>query len=1099
MSDQEPVDESLRKGPLSWMARNGVAANLLMFVILAAGVIGMLRTKQEVFPEFSLDRIQVEVLYPGASPVEVEQGISLAIEEQVRGIDGIKTVTSTSNEGAAVILAELMLSANVQQALADVKSAIDSIQTFPEEALEPQVSLLAPRREVVSLVLSGDQDPKTLHDLAERVRTDLTTTPGVELPRFGAGRLQSIAEAVLPRRVTHVPAPPITQVDLGGVRNLEIAVEIDRAALDNYGLTLGGVARQIQAGSLELPGGTVKTNRGDILLRLDERRKTVAGFEDIVLRSTTRGQQVRVGDVAHVIDGYEESDQESFFNGRRAVSITAYRVGSETPRGVASVLHAYKDRLRAELPKEIAIDIWKDDSVLLDERIDLLLRNGTQGLILVFIVLALLLDLRLAFWVAMGIPISFMGTFFLMPVFDVSINMISLFAFIVTLGLVVDDAIIVGENIYEYTQRGMSMMDASIKGAQDMVVPVTFSILTTCAAFAPMLMVPGVMGKIFRLMPIIVICVLFFSMLESFLVLPAHLGHQPAAFAALGRVLSPFTRPIDWVRIRTSALLELSSEKVYKPVLKLALRLRYATAALAAASFFVTLGVVGSGFLPSQFFPRIEGDIIQATAKYPFGTPIGKTRAMQEEMEAAFQRAVDRSGGQKIVKGAFSRLGEAIPAGGPVKLGVPKGSHIASIEVNLVSSDLRDINAQELAYRWEEEMPKVAGLESLVFNANIGPSAGAAVEVQLLHADDRVLAKASEELMEILSSYASLTNVQSTYASGKDQFEYELTEQAAVLGLTAADIGNQVRAAFFGAEALREQRGRNEIKVMVRLPEEQRISEYDIEELLITTPTGGKVPLSYVATATRTQSPTKITREQGRRLVSVSAELAKGAQTAQDVVGSLQTELLPELEAKYRGLTTQFAGAQREQGEAMAALGQNFLFAAFVIYALLAVPFRSYTQPLLIMSAIPMGLVGAVMGHLIMGYELSMISMFGIIALAGVVVNDSLVLVDATNQYRAEGNSSFDAVIMGGTRRLRPILLTSLTTFMGLAPMIAEPSVQARFLIPMAISLGFGVLFTTVVTLLLVPALYLILEDILGVLGRIGAVFFPEQREKAAL
>ena len=328
MSDQEPIDETVNKGALAWMARNSVAANLLMFVIVAAGVIGMLRTKQEVFPEFSLDRIQVEVLYPGASPVEVEQGISLAVEEQIRGVDGIKTVTSTSNEGVAVILAELMLTANVQQSLADVKSAIDSIQTFPEEALEPQVSLLAPRREVVSLVLSGDQDAKTLHDLAERVRTDLTTTPGVQLPRFGAGRLQSIAEAILPYRVTHVPAPAITQVDLGGVRNLEIAVEIDRAALDNYGLTLGGVARQIQAGSLELPGGTVKTNRGDILLRLDERRKTVAGFEDIVLRSTARGQQVRVGDVATVIDGYEESDQESFFNGKRAVSITAYRVGS---------------------------------------------------------------------------------------------------------------------------------------------------------------------------------------------------------------------------------------------------------------------------------------------------------------------------------------------------------------------------------------------------------------------------------------------------------------------------------------------------------------------------------------------------------------------------------------------------------------------------------------------------------------------------------------------------------------------------------------------------------------------------------------------------
>ncbi|MCB9676057.1 MAG: efflux RND transporter permease subunit [Alphaproteobacteria bacterium] len=1067
MSTETP--EGPEKGPISWMARNGVAANLLMFVIIAAGIVGMFRTTQEVFPSFTLDIITVSIPYPGASPTEVEQGIVLAVEEAVRGLDGVKKVSSKSSEGVGTVSVELLLGADRQQGLADVKSAVDGITSFPEEALEPRVSLVSNRREVISLVISGDQDLETLHGLAEKVRTDLTTNPDVRVPVPVLGTYLPMTR----------PGEAVTQAEIFGIRPLEVSIEIPREAIEAHGLSLTNVAQQIRLQSQEIPGGAVKTEGGEILVRVDSRRRTAKDFADIELRGTATGARLRLGDVATIIDGYADTDQESFYNGRRAVRVTAYRVGNETPRGVAGTVRAYADKLRAELPENVSVDIWADDSIILDERIELLVRNGAMGLVLVFFVLALLLDLRLAFWVGLGIPISFMGTFFLMPAMDISINMVSLFAFIVTLGLVVDDAIIVGENVHEKTERGIPGMTAAIEGAQEMAVPVAFAVLTTCAAFAPMLFVPGVMGKIFRLMPVVVISVLVFSLVESFFVLPAHLGHTPAAFDLLGRWFGWVTRPIEWVRIRVSGGLDSFTHKLYRPILEVALRYRYVTAAAAVAAFLLTIGVIGSGLVPFRFFPKLEGDKLVATARYPYGTPAAKTAEVQRALEEGAFRAIDANGGRDILIGMFSRLGEGPIQGGPAGGAVDSGSHMVTVELFVVPTDQRDISAEELAFAWEEQLPSFPGLESLVINSSVGPGAGAAVDVQLIHAENDVLAAASNELTDVLRTYPSLTNIENAYSNGKPQLDYDLKPLASTMSLTAADLGNQVRAAFYGAEALREQRGRNEVKVMVRLPEDQRASEYDLEELRITTPAGRQVPLGYVADYERTQAPTSISRERGRRMVEVKAELAKGYASSREIIQSLEEEILPGLKEKYPGLQAEFAGAQREQSEAMGSLGWNFLLSAFVIYALLAVPFRSYLQPLIIMSAIPMGLVGAVGGHLVMGYELSMISSFGIVALAGVVVNDSLVLVDASNGYRAAGATPFEAVVMGGTRRMRPILLTSLTTFMGLAPMIAEPSVQARFLIPMAISLGFGVLFTTFVTLLLIPALYLILEDVI--------------------
>ena len=1027
-------------GALAWMARNPVAANLLMVVLLAGGVLGLTRIKQEVFPEFELDTIAITVAYPGASPAEVEQGIVLAVEEAVRGIDGVKRVTSNSSEGLASVSLELLLGEDPDRVLTDVKGAVDRITSLPIDAERPEVAVATMRSEVISLIVSGDMDLKALHEIGERVRMELLADPDV------------------------------TQVELFGVPPLEIGIEIPRETLDAYDLSLEDVSRQVTMASVELPGGGVKTPSGEILVRLDDRRRSGSELSDVIVRSTAAGAEVRLDDLATIHDGYADTDQASYYHGLPAIRITAYRVGDETPMSVSDAVHDHAERLRVELPSTVSLDIWDDDSELLRGRIHLLVSNARYGLFLVVFILALLLNLRLAFWVSLGIPISFLGALFLLPVADMSINMITLFGFIVTLGLVVDDAIVVGENIFEKRSRGMPPMQAAIEGAREMAVPVTFSILTSIAAFAPMFFVPGTMGKVFLMMPVVVVLVLAFSWVESFFILPAHLAHSKDSDRPPGRIAR--------IQQRVANSLAWHNKRVFEPSLRVVLRYRYVAISTAVALFLVALGLVTSGVVPFNFMPRMEGDLVTVTARLPYGTPVARTEHVRAVLEAAAEAAIDESGGDAIVDGMFTRLGEgAQNRRGPRET----GSHLVTVELALVSSEQRDVSSEQFAKRWESHVPPLPGVESLLFNSSSGPGAGAAVDVRMSHADAEVLGRASAELAETLRSFQALTNVDNSYASGKVQLDFSLLPHAQTLGLTGEGVARQLRAGFYGAEALREQRGRNEIRVMVRLPREQRRSEFDLEELRIRTPGGGHVPFDYVAEFDRGRAPTSIYREDGIRAINVSASLAPGAKSSREVLETLKEDEFPALLRRYPGLSLELVGGQREQNEAFASLGRGYLFALLAIFGLLAIPFRSYTQPLIIMSAIPFGIIGAVAGHIIMGYEMTLISMFGIIALSGVVVNDSLVLIDSVNRARAAGASPTEAVVAGALRRFRPILLTSLTTFFGLAPMIFETSVQARFLIPMAVSLGYGILFATFVVLLIVPSLYLVLDDLTGV------------------
>lgn len=1039
------ASSSDKVGLIAMMSRNSVAANLLMVFILLAGVfLGVLQVRQEVFPEFDLDIVSVRVPYPGASPDEVEQAIVLAVEEEVRGLDGVKKVNSTAAEGYGVVLVELLLGASREQVLADVKNAVDRITSFPEEAEEPSVSLLNTRRQVVGLVISGDQELHTLHEIAENARTELLSRPGV------------------------------TYVEIDGVPPLEVAIEIRTEDLERYGLTLDEVAQRVRSASLELPAGGLDTASGEVLVKVDDRRKRATAFRDVVLRGTPEGAVLRLGDVATIRDTYAETDQASYLDGQRAVRLIAFRVGSESPQQVSDAVKAYTEELRAELPDEIGLTILKDSSVLLRERIELLVRNGAQGLLLVLIVLYLFLNARLAFWVALGIPISFMGAFALLPMFDITINMISLFAFIITLGLVVDDAIIVGENIYEKLEQGLEPMQAAIRGAREMAVPVTFAVLTTIAAFSPMFFVPGVSGKIFVILPGIVLAVLVFSLVESFLILPAHLGHTSALGTFVQRNFSWIDAPSRWM----GRLLERFSDHVFKPALKVVVRMRYLALSVAAAIFMVSVGLTASGVVSFSPFPRLEGNEITASARLPFGAPVQLSERVRTTLEQGLRDGLDELGASDVLVGVYGSVGRGAEGGGPVASEAAQGSHLITIEVELVGSEDREVTADQVAQAWRRNTPPIPGLEALTFNANVGPGGDADVDVQLRHNDLDTLIEASAAMTKVLRDYSDLTGVRNSYASGKPQLRYEILPEATTLGLTSNDVARQLRGAFFGSEALREQRGRNEVKVMVRLPAEQRATEHTVESMRVRTPQGGFVPLAEVSQVHRATAPTDIQREDGARVVDITAMLAEGVPSNQRVVSALTEDIFPEFKKKYPGLSLRFAGSQADLGEAIDVLLRYYLVALVVIYALLAIPFKSYLQPIIIMLAIPMGYVGAVWGHLILGYGMSMISLFGIVALSGVVVNDSLVLIDAANMRRREHDDTpFQAIVWAGVRRLRPILLTSFTTFFGLMPLIFEQSVQARFIIPMAISLGFGILFATFVILLLVPAGYMVLND----------------------
>jgi multidrug efflux pump subunit AcrB len=1055
MSDtpESSDDTPTMRGPIAWMADNSVAANLLMAVLLVGGLVMAFRVKQEVFPTVELDVVTVQVPYPGASPEEVEQGVVMPVEEAVREVEGVDEISSVSNEGVGSVQVELLTSTNPQRALNDVKSAVDRITSFPEDAEEPEISLVSNRQQVVSIIIYGDVDRHTLKELGERARDDLLADDRISV------------------------------VDLTGLPPPEISIEIPQENLRRYDLTMPQVARIVRNASIDLPGGSVKTDGGEVLVRTTERRKFGSEFDDITVRATSDGTRVTLADVAEIEDTFRDTDRSALYNGKRAVEVKVYRVGNQTPLGISKAVNEYVEIQKQRMPDTVSYAIWNDSSEVYEDRIGLLLENSYVGLGLVLLILGLFLQIRLAFWVTLGIPISFLGAILFMPSIGVSINMISLFAFILTLGIVVDDAIVVGEAIFNAQSEERGELEAAVEGTYEVATPVVFAVLTTVTAFAPMLFVPGVSGEFFKNIPMIVIPIFLISLVEVLFILPAHLAHsnEPRQTGILGA--------INRAQKRFSDFVERFIRQVYQPFVRATLRYRYLTLSLSFSVLLLTIGIVGGGFISFTFLPKIEGDRVIASVQMPFGTDVRETRRVTRKLVDSAQTVLDASGGrEKLSKGILADIGQS--GGfqqGPGPGGASQGSHLTSVAVSLVAPSERDLTAAEFSRRWREEVGAIAGADTVDFSYSVGPSTGAPVSIELRHEQLEILRRASGELADAMRQYAGVVDVNDGFQRGKQQLDLTLKPEARALGLDETDLAQQVRGSFFGTEAYRVQRGRDELRVYVRRPESERDSIYHIRHLMLRTPNGGEIPLYRAAHVERNRAATDIQREGGARVIDVTADVQTSVTTGNEVTGSLQDEVLPDLLAKYPDLSYELSGEQQDQQESLSALGVGFAFALLVMFGLMAVVFRSYVQPLLIMIAIPFGFVGALAGHLLMGFKLSMISFFGLIALSGVVVNDSLVLIAAVNDYRDDGLEPFEAVTAGGMRRFRPILLTSLTTFFGLMPMIFETSIQARFLIPMALSLGFGVLFVTVIALVIVPSSYLALEDVRGLVQSVVA------------
>ena len=1028
------------KNAIAWFAQNHVAANLLMLFLLLGGIVVGYGIKVEVFPETDLDFIIISTTYSGASPAEVEEAVLQRIEESIAGLAGIKRIDSVAREGFGSVTVEVTKGWDQKTLLEDIKSEVDRITTLPDEAEKPEVRELTRRSQVINVAVYGDADESTLKHLAERLKDELTNLEGVTL------------------------------AELSGTREAEIAIEIPEITLRRYGLTLGKVAEAVRKASLDLPAGRIKTKSGEILLRTKGRRYFADDYKDIAVITRSDGSKVTLGQIAAVRDTFEDVDLRARFQGKPAAMIHVYRVADQNAFAVAAAVKAHLAEFSRTLPQGIEVSFYTDSSRILKSRLTLLLKNMAIGLVLVIVLLGLFMNLRLAFWVTLGIPISFAAGLMLLPQVGVSINMISLFAFIMVLGIVVDDAIIIGENIYRKQEQGLPPLKAAVEGALEVGRPVVFSVLTTIVAFWPLLLAGGFMGKIMRNIPLVVMLVLAGSLVESLFILPAHLERSAAKSAR--NVTGGFKEK------RTARWLKRLVNGPYTTAVRFCIRWRYATLALGLAALILCFGVYKAGWVKFTLFPRVEGDTMRCFITMPVGTPVERTQQIVTRLTQL---------GKETVAAADRQRGTGAPSlfeysselvGAHTGRGATRGSggHLGQIWIQLLDSEQHDISTAQLTRDWRRRVGQVPDAESVTFRSEIH-GAGNPIEIHLSLDDNSLLQRAADELKGELGRFAGVFDVDDSFLPGKMEFQLKLKPAAFTLGITLDDLARQVRHAFYGVEALRLQRNKDEVKVQIRYPESERRSFGFVEDMRIRTADGNEVPFRQIAQVTVDQGYAAIERAQRLRVIKVTADVDENLTNADEVRQSLLEQFLPDLKGAYPGLRYTLEGEGREKEESLADVVKGFVLALFGIYALLAIPFRSFSQPFIVMAAIPFGFVGALLGHLLMGFNLSMLSLFGMVGLTGVVVNDSLVLVYAANRLRDEGRSLSEAIVAAGQLRFRAILMTSLTTFAGLAPMLLERSVQAQFLIPMAISLGFGVLFATLITLLLIPCGYIILED----------------------
>jgi multidrug efflux pump subunit AcrB len=1025
--------------------RNPVFVNILMWMILFSGGYAWFTLSREVLPEFSIDTIQIQVPYPGADPAEVEEGICLKIEEAIKGLEGIKKYTTHASEHIGSALIEARADYDTQKLKDEITDQINAVTTFPVDAERPIIRELTTRGQVLMIALFGDLPEKQLKELAEDIKDDLVRTQ------------------------------TISQVSISGSRRYEIAIEFSEERLRQYGLTFNDVSRTIRQASQNFPGGTVRSSAEQFTIRTMGRRYTGREFADIIVIAGEDGTSIRLDRVARIRDGFIEDELVSRFNGKPCVQINVFKTHDEDALAIKKDVTSYIQKKNKTLPDPVRLEIWADTSRYINARLYLLLKNGALGLCLVFLLLWLFLDLRLAFWCSMGIPISLAGALALMITQDQTINMISMFALIMILGIIVDDAIIVGEAVYVHRKRGLKPEDAAIEGGKEVSGPVFAAVVTSIMAFTPLIFVGGVMGKFISVLPIVVIAALVVSLVESIFMLPAHLRDLPD----LKRKNPEAGRFQKLVKLRNffSHGLEDMTDRYYRPFLEWALRWRYAAFACAVMILVLAIGYQKGGYLQFNLFPQTDTDFIYARVEFPSGTPVEITKRAVEQLENGIRKVeMEISQDRPLVTSIFS------VSGGQSGFQIAGSPNQGEAFVELTPSEDRGIHFEEIMARWEKATGPITGASAVTFkNPDHGPG-GKGIEFWLMGRDTPQILAAAKLIKDDLKTFEGVYQIQDDYRPGKRELRARLKPEARNLGLTQADLGRQLRQGFYGDETLRIQRGRDDIRVYVRYPVDERRSMADIEKIRIRTPAGEEVPLYSVADLRMEDGYSTIHRKDGLRRVVVGAEVNPDTANSKEIMDHFFQTKIPELKDKYPGLIITAEGQKRETSDSFGSLKLGFPLAMLGIFLTLATMFRSYIQPLVIMVTIPFGLIGAIAGHIVMGFRfesfnLSMMSMFGMVALSGIVVNDAIVLIECFNSRLREGKNIESALILAGLRRFRAIVLTTLTTSFGLAPLIIEKSVQAQFLIPMVVSIAFGVAFASMLTLILIPCLILILND----------------------
>jgi len=1092
---------------IAWFATNHIAANLLLILIVLAGLSAVLTMPQKSFPDIDVPIISVSIPYLGAAPEEVEQGVCIRVEEELDGVEGVKEIRSVANESLCSVTVELFEDADESRALDDVKNRIDALDTLPEETEQPIINLATSIRPVIDLAITGPDDERTLKVLGQRVRDEIAALPG------------------------------ITQVSLVNTRPYEISIEVSESDLQRFGLTFSQVAEAVRARAIDLPGGAIKTEDGEILLRTKGQVYWGEEFERLVLLSRPDGSVVYLSDVARVVDGFEDTDQSLRFDGQPAAIIRVSRIGSEDILAITGAVMAYLDTSAQALPEGVKLTVWNDNSRLLEDRLATLLDSARQGFLMVLLLLALFLRPVLAFWVSVGVPVAFMGALYLTNYVGLSIDGISLFGFILVLGIMVDDAIVVGESVHSRQREGGTPLIGSIEGTQRITIPVIFGVLTTICTFLPMLQGVGSSGQIGAVIATVVICCLIFSLIESQLILPAHLGNKQtktakgevylllvplmvivllqfswstSSFVGLAIGLMTVVYALDRLGLtddpskrliaaqsRFSASVEALIDGPFRRIVQRATQARYTTLAMAFAFFLSGVAVFGSGRLPFSFFPPLAADQVIAQLTMPLGTSSEITeqavRHLERTGEAIRDELNEQYGAAPPVTHILASVGGSQGGGlGPPGSsgGGASGGHMGEVTLQLTPSQSRTISTKEVAALWRERSGSIAGAVELKFNSSLF-SVGNAIDIQLAGNDVDELREVAAGLRAELARYPGVIDITDSFRSGKQELKLKMTPEGEALGLSLGALAQQVRQAFYGEEAQRIQRGRDDVRVMVRYTEAERESLASLDDMRVRTREGSEVPFRTVANASLGQGYSSIKRADRKRVVNVTADVDRTQITADEVVGDLSRSYFPVIRAEHPRVSLSLEGEQRQSGEYLVSLVFPFLIALFAIYALLAIPLRSYVKPFIIMSVIPFAFIGAIWGHQIMKLAglvsgLAMMSILGMIAAAGVVVNSSLILVYAINQRRDAGSTMADAVVDAATSRCRPIVLTSMTTFVGLMPLMFNTSVQAQFLVPMAVSLSFGVLFATVITLLVVPSIYLFFEDVFALQDRMA-------------